>query len=516
MQRRLASSIRGAAVRCLAAVRWTAAAGVLVAAAALPAAAQPPPAASAPALSGGAPAPDAVPVPGTTTFLVENMTRLELWRYFTPRPGGGTEPEYLFAGNRSSLGVSHQGVRWSAQGTLQYVRLENLPRRAIGPGLLGTGAAYFFQAAGTFSYQFYLRALTLGWRDRDRGAWIELGRLSRAADREAPSGDAVIDGLVRDELNGRLLGDMEWSFYQRAWDGVRGGVARGGLAATVTAALPTQGTFEESANLSMERVPVVALELAAVPGRLVRRTRLDAFAIRYDDTRPVAARPDNTEIPVRRVQVRVDTAGASLAGAYRVPGGTLDVVAWGAVQRGRWYGQAHGGRAFTASVGQRFTAIAWRPRLRAGVAWASGDASPFDGRHETFFPMLPSGDRLSRLNAYALMNVRDLWAAAEAAPSRAIDLRAAARRVSLARGTDRWYQGSGATSRVGNYFGFQGRDGQGSASIGTVLEGSLEWRPWRRLTLRVYAGRLAGGDVPKRIFVGERLANAWLESTVRF
>jgi len=444
------------------------------------------------------------------------MTRLELWRYFRPRAGGGAEPEYLFAGNRSSLGVWHHGEHWSAQGTLQYVRLENLPRRAIGPGLLGTGAAYYFQAAGTFSYQFYLRSLAFGWRDRARGTWIEFGRLSRAAEREAPSGDAVVDGIVRDELNGRLLGDMEWSFYQRAWDGVRGGVSRGGLSATLTAALPTQGTFEESANLFMDRVPVLALEATSMPGRIVRRTRVDAFAIRYDDSRSVAARPDNTTLSPRRVRIRVDTLGGAVVGAYPVPGGVVDVAVWGAVQRGRWYEQTHAGRAMTASVGQRFTAVPWRPRLRAGVVWASGDAAAGDDRHETFFPLLPSGDRLSRLNAYALMNVRDLWGSVDVAASRTVTLETAVRQVRLVNGADRWYQGSGATIRAGNYFGFQGRDGGGATALGTVVEGRFEWRPWRPLTIRAYAGRLAGGEVPQRVFLGTRLVNAWLESTVRF
>ena len=68
------------------------------------------------------------------------MTRVEAWRYFHPFNNGGAEPDYTFVGNRSSLGVAYAGPRWSLQGTLQYVRLENLPARAIGPGLMGTGA----------------------------------------------------------------------------------------------------------------------------------------------------------------------------------------------------------------------------------------------------------------------------------------------------------------------------------------------------------------------------------------
>lgn len=478
-------------------------------------AAEAPPSSAASAASADSSA-ASTPVAGTTSFLVENLSRVEVWRYFQPRPGAAVEPDYAFVGNRSSLGAAYEGPRWAFQGTLQYVRLENLPSKAIGPGLLGTGAAYYFQAAGEFSYQFYLRGLSLTWRDRPRGLWVEVGRLSRAASTQPTSGDATIDRVVRDELQGRLLGDMEWSFYERAWDGVRGGVAKSGRSATVTLALPTQGTYEESANLFMDRVPVAAIELAAQPGALVRHTRVDAFAIRYDDTRRISARPDNTGRPTARADITVVAVGGSIAGAYPSRAGTTDVALWAAAQGGHWYEQSHRGRAATASVGQRATRVAGQPWLRAGVAWASGDGNATDDRHDTFFPMLPSGDRVSSLNAYALMNVRDAWTRLQVTPHRAVDLAASAHQVRLADAADRWYQGSGATIRAGNYFGYQGRNARGATTIGTVLDAQVTWRPWRWWTVRALAGRILGGDVQATLFAGTRLTTGWIESTLHF
>lgn len=489
---------------------------LLLATPAAPARAQAPGAAG-PAQASSAAPPDPEAIAGTTAFLVENVTRVESWRYFHPFDGGGAEPDYTFAGSRSALGVAYAGPQWSLQGTLQYVRLENLPARAIGPGLMGTGAAYFFQAGGAFSYQFYLRGLSLTWRDRDTGAWAELGRLSRAATTETPSGDATIDALDREELNGRLLGDMEWSFYQRAWDGVRGGVRRGGWSATLTAVMPTQGTYEESANLFMDHVKVGALEVRAAPGRLAPRTRVDGFAVIYDDTRRIVARPDNVALTTTsRADIRVVTTGASIVGAYPSRSGTTDVVAWAAAQGGDWYGVTHLGAAATAAVGHRLPRLPWRPRVRAGAAWASGDGDATDDRHGTFFPLLPSGDRVSRLNAYALMNIVDTWTSIDAAPAPTLDLRVGLRRVRLAQGADRWYQGSGATIRAGNYFGYQGRNARGATSLGTVLETNVRWQPTRWWTLQAFAGRLHGGDVVSRLFADRRLVTAWLESTVRF
>ncbi len=454
---------------------------------------------------------------GETSFLVENMTRAEIWQYFEPPPNAATHPDYVFFGNRATVGATYRGTRWSAHGALQYVRVENLPAGAIGPGLLGNGASYFFQANGTFSYQFYLRSLSLRWRDQSRGVWLEGGRLSRAAATETPSGDATIDRLVGDELNGRLLGDMEWSFYQRAWDGVRGGVTRGGVATTVTAALPTQGTFEESANLPMDRVHVAAAEVTIAPGTLVPKTRLEAFAIGYDDTRRTSARPDNSGRTPLRADIRVWTVGGSAVGAYPSRWGTSDA---GRVDRGAIRRVVR-----TVASGRRGDRRAWPPRHRArrggrGSASASPThramTTPPMVAMRTFFPMLPSGDRVSRLNAYALMNVVDRWASLEVQPHRTLDISGSVRRVGLASGADRWYQGSGATLRLGNYFGFQGRNARGATTLGTVVEAAATWRARRWWTLRGHVGRIQGGEVVTRIFRGDRLVSGWLESTLHF
>jgi hypothetical protein len=243
---------------------------------------------------------------------------------------------------------------------------------------------------------------------------------------------------------------------------------------------------------------------------------VDAFAVTYDDTRPVTARPDSTAGLTARADVHVRTFGASAVSVSPTTWGRAEVVAWAAVQTGRWFEQRHRAWASTATVGHRFEAATWRPRVRAGMAYGSGDGQPFDTTHGTFFPLLPSGDRVSALNAYALMNVRDTWASADASPTAAIDLQVGARRLHLAQVLDRWYQGSGATARSGAYFGYQGRRSSGSRDLGAIVEGSVVWRPRRWWTLRGYLGRMSGGDVVVGLFRSNRLLTGWLESTVRF
>lgn len=462
------------------------------------------------------PAPPAAGVAGETSFIVANVTRGELWRFFEPPESGGQEPDYAFVGSRSTLGVRYTGARWAFQGAIQYVRIENLPRGAIGPGLLGTGGAYFFQAADTFSYQYYLRGLSLRLRDVAPGVSVEAGRMSFAAAVEAPSGHDAVDRLARERLSGRLLGDMEWSLYQRAWDGVRVDVDRGGWRATAAAVLPTQGTFEESANLPLDRLKVATAQITLQPGSAVPRTQLQGFVHVYDDRREVHARPDNSGAEASEADVQIATIGTSALGVFPRGAGQWDALVWLAAQAGDWYGQPHRAASGALEAGFQWTTARGRPWLRAGGLYASGDGDGLDASHGTFFPMLPSGDRYSASNTYALMNLVDLWTEARLAPHSRLELGLAIHRLTLASSADRWYFGSGATERRGNYFGFLGRSAHGSSSLGTVVEGSLAWRitPW--WSVRAYAGRFAGGDTVRRAFRGDRLLNGWLESSVGF
>jgi len=452
--------------------------------------------------------------PGDTTFLVENVTRAELWRFFTPYDGGGVEPDYAFVGNRSTLGARYAGRHWSVGGAIQYVRIENLPRGAIGPGLLGTGGAYFFQAAGTFSYQFYLRGLHAAFAPRDRRWSIAAGRLSLDEAVAAGRQDTPADALARERVGGRLLGDMRGSLYQRAWDGLRVSAGTGAWQGTVHAVLPTQGTFEESANLPMDRVRVVAADVLRRGGGGTP-VRLHGFAYGYRDTREVHARPDNSGQTATAADVAIGTVGASAVATGVQGAGRWDVVVWGAWQMGDWYGQTHRAGSAVGEAGYQWTGRG-RPWLRAGVVYASGDTDGDDDRHGTFFPLLPSGDEQVASNTYALMNVVDGWLEARLAPHPRLDVSADVHRVGLATGADRWYFGSGATERRGNYFGYLGRVTRGQRDLGTILQGTATWRPLGWWTLRGYLATFFGRDVVRQSFRDDRLTTGWVESVIRF
>ena len=56
----------------------------------------------------------------------------------------------------------------------------------------------------------------------------------------------------------RLVGNASWTIFERAFDGVRADYTAASWRAHAAFVMPTQGTFEESANATIERVRVGA------------------------------------------------------------------------------------------------------------------------------------------------------------------------------------------------------------------------------------------------------------------
>lgn len=472
-------------------------------------------AASAGAQQGSDPAADPPPV---VTGALSNVTRVESWRYFAPPPALGVDRSYLFAANRAELAVRVKGARVDLGGAFNYVRLDNLPAAASGPGLLGAGAHYFAATGVRYSYQLYLSEASLRVKSSSGGWSVTIGRTRYASGEEASMGNSTIDRVVGERVGARLVGDFEWSLYQRRFDGVRLDVDRPAWHLTTAALVPTQGGFEESANLSMPKLQLAAAAFTRRTGGSRRTGQWQAFGYLYRDRRLVTSQPDNTgrmlDGPAAADVTMVAVGGAHVS-VRPVRTGEIDTVVWGAGELGTWYGQPHRAASVAAEAGHRWTRAPLAPWLRAGYLWASGDADATDNRHGTFFQMLPSSRRYALSSTYAQMNVRDLFARLALAPGRA-RVGAEAHRLTLASGADLWYQGSGATAASGGDFGFSGLPGGGAASLGTVVDATVEWPIGRHWSLGAYAGRMWGGTVVGRWFAGHRLTHWAVESAWRF
>ena len=391
------------------------------------------------------------------------------------------------------------------------------PRVQAGPARSGTGALYFDQGGGDeWSQQLYLRFANLRFPNTRPGLDVQIGRQGYTSGAEAPSGVPKIEGLKRQRLDARLVGEFEWSIYQRAFDGARLDLTRPRWKATAVAFMPTQGGFARAANPTMREVIVAGATVSSRPaGAGGAATQAQGFGWHYRDRRAVTQRPDNSgETAPAGVAIDVTTGGAVVVGAYPVPGGEADLFAWSAIQTGRWYGDDHRAAAVALEGGYQWTAVAWRPWLRAGVFHASGDGDPADDAHGTFFPMLPTVRRFAQTAAYGTMNLRDLFVQLQARPRPALALRLDVRRLDLASRADQWYAGSGATLSRGAVFGYAGRRSQGSARLGTSMEASADYAVTARLSVNGFVGHLRGGPVVTRTFADGTLWFGYLESVV--
>ena len=458
------------------------------------------------------------PVPAataSTTWQVRDWTRVESWRYFEPKPGGG-DPDYTDVANRLFVSVEHRTPAIDLTGAVQYVQFGNLPTNATGPGALGSGALYFAASSQTDSHQLYLRYLNARLKHLIPGAVIQVGRFGYTSGAESASGDATIEAVKRLRLDSRLIGEFEWSLYQRAFDGVRVDVDRPGWHVAASAMRPTQGGFEDAANVEMTRVNLLTGAVTLKPNTALRHTEWQLFANRYDDTRTVAARPDNSGLAAASVDVHIQTFGTSLVGEYAAGPGRWDVVGWAAGQTGSWYSQTHRAWSAAGEVGYQWVALPWRPWIRAGIFRASGDDDPADARHETYFPVMPTIRKYSLSTVYSLMNLNDAFAQTVLRPSPKLTLRVDLHALDLVSAADRWYAGSGATQSTGTYFGYAGRVSNGQTSLGTMIEGSADRSISRHWSINGYVGVMRGGDVVRRAFSGDVLTFAYVENVIQF
>jgi hypothetical protein len=450
---------------------------------------------------------------GTTVF-VRNWTRAELWRFFEPRPGGG-DPTYADVANRLQVGLRRVTTRYEFLGAVQYVQFGGLPRDASGPGALGVGAVYFAHSGRTDSRQAYLRYLNLRVKEIVPGLSVQLGRMAYTEGGDVGSGRAKVGAVKQERATSRMIGEFEWSIYQRGFDGLRLDWNRSRWQVSVSALRPTQGGFEDAAGLRIDKIGLLTATLD-VPHGLVPNSDVQLSFHRYDDRRAVSERPDNTARPALRADVQISSFGATVVGAYPLQSGELDTLVWLAGQTGTWYEQSHGGFGFAAELGHQWTRAPGRPWLRGGMLRASGDPDPGDQDHETFFQMLPTIRKFSQSATYSLMNLSDVFVQALLSPTRQLSSRIDVHRVSLAESADRWYSGSGATQRAGTIFGFSGRPSQGATDLGTVIEGSANYVFTPHWSVNGYFGFIEGGDVVERTFAGDRLIFSYIENVFSF
>jgi hypothetical protein len=449
--------------------------------------------------------------------------RLEAWDWFTPSTPA--DHDYAFGAGllRSSVGMVRPSYDWQVE--LAAPMLAGLPENAVAPapqGQLGLGATYRVEngnrRVGLLPKQAFFR-LRLG--HTPDAPSLRLGRFEFNDGQETQPRNPTLAWLKRERISQRLIGNFGFSHVGRSLDGVQFKRTMPSTDITVVAARPTEGVFQLNGLGELD----VELAYAALTRSLFgtataagsnpsAEARL--FAIYYRDGRDIV-KTDNRPSSLRSgdlSDINIATFGAHYLHTANLGPGKAGLLLWGAVQVGDWGALRHRAHAYAVELGYRFVVPA-SPWLRVGYFRGSGDDSPADGSHNTFFEIIPTPRPYARLPFYNLMNVQDGFVQVLLSPTPRLALRADAHLVRLAAARDLWYSGGGAFDQ--NSFGYTGRPSGGAGDLARLIDLSADYQITPQFNVTLYAGRAMGKDVIRSIYpAGSTATFGYLEVMRRF
>lgn len=466
---------------------------------------------------------DSAPVPlkiGGVTVTGSFRTREEDWSWFKPDTGDGS---YLYSGNlfRLAFSQSKESFDWQLEFAAPF--LLGLPDNAIAAGTqgqLGLGASYFAannrsqNSAMLFAKQGFLRFRNLGGNP---GRSLKIGRFEFLDGSEATPKNATLAAIKRDRVVQRLIGNFGWSDVQRSFDGVQYLESDPAGTFTFVGAVPTRGVFQT--NGWGETNTAFGYAAYTKPwGTRAHAAETRVLAIYYDDWRPIL-KTDNRPLAARSTDhdnIRIGTFGGHHMSAFTTSPGTLDFLAWGVGQTGRWGRLDQRAYAVNFEGGfQPNTLAKLKPWFRGGYSYASGDSNPNDNTHGAFFQILPTPRPYARFPFFNMMNGRDLMGALIFRPHTNVTTSTEFHALALASANDLWYSGGGAFQPW--TFGYTGRATGGAKSLANLYDTQVEWRLNRSLTATVYYGYAQGLAAIAAIYPhGRRGSLGYLELGYKF
>jgi len=445
-------------------------------------------------------------------------TRLEAWDWFQPDAGDNA---YQFSGNilRLSFSQSLESMDWQVE--LAVPALLGLPENAVAPGAqgaLGLGANYFTannrqrNVAGFFPKQAFAR-----WRFGKQS--LRVGRFEFNDGTEMTPKNPVLAALKNTRINQRILGGFGWTHTGRSFDGAHYTLNGKSSNLTLIGAVPTRGVFQTDGwGWNQVAFGYGAWTKGYTKGKVASESRL--FSVYYDDFRGAAVlKTDNRALAARRGEtpgIKIGTFGGHSIHAMATKPGTVDLVFWGAAQTGKWGVQTHAATAVLAEIGFQPAAFKkWKPWIRGGFYNGSGDGNAADGRHGSFFQIMPTPRPFARMPFYDMINNRDFMGALILRPHAKVTWSNEYHHLRLASNQDLWYQGGGVFQPW--TFGYVGRTSSAKSGLADFVDTSVEYR-WRsNVTLTGYYGVAIGGDVVKAIYPRGRTGSfGYVEAMYRF
>ncbi len=436
----------------------------------------------------------------------------ESWNYFRPAPAVNNNNDYDLWAVRARLGALLTMPYVDGYAQAQYVGLYGLPDNAVASpgGPLGLGAAYFQANQSTNASNVFLKQAYLNFKFNSLGlpgAFLKVGRFEFMDGMEYGTGNDKFDSLKRARIAQRVIASNV-VHVGRSFDGFAAVYDRPAFDLTVTGIRPTQGGFTVQGQDEISDINVFYAALTGKRDVLMPGTEGRIFYVNYDDkrntqvvdNRPIANRPS-----LNNQKLNIHTIGAHLLSLQQLGSGSVDALLWGAYQFGDWTNQDHQAWAISAEAGYQWTELPFKPWLRAIYFRSSGDDNAKDGRHTTFFTILPSGRAYAKLPFYNLMNLQDAFIQMTVSPAPKTTVTIDAHHLSLSNSHDLFYGGLGPTSSSGA-FGYSGRPSpaNGGSDIGQLVDITITHVLNKSLSWRFYYGHAFGGSVVKNIYQGKK------------
>jgi hypothetical protein len=446
--------------------------------------------------------------------------RGEFWGWFESK--GPYESNYNFFGS-----VARSAVQWKDDAFDVFIEgqnssLVNLPDDSVAPapqGALGLGAVYYAtnrrrNDASIFLKQAYLVLKHVGVE----GLLLKGGRFDFSEGNEVLTKDPTLDWLKNVRISQRLIGPFSFSHVGRANDGAHVAFTRGPVNLTLMASHPTQGGFDLAGMYGMSEIELLYGAINLTRPSFAEFMDARFFFIYYSDGRGLL-KVDNRPAPIRaadKQDISLYTEGANWIAALPTSAGTVDFLAWGALQQGQWGELDQDSWAWDVEMGWQPNMLPWKPWLRIGYGRTSGDDNPNDGDHDTFFQILPTARLYAYSTFYNLMNNDDGFIQLLLRPFPGLVTRTEFHFIRLGEAKDLWYTGSGATLSDRNVgFGYSGRPAFGHHNLLQVFENSVSYDWNTHLNLSVYYGHIFGKSIVRSIFAEDDANYAFVEMTFK-
>jgi hypothetical protein len=471
----------------------------------------------APVRARGAESPLQWEVGGTKLRLELNeRIRGEFVDWFNPGPTSTTPHErYNFFASRTRVGLRIMHGDIEAFFQAQEAILANIPKASPGPG-----GVYRLNTDRNLQQEPVFKQGWVSWRNAAglKGLSLMGGRFIYSDGAEVVPTNASLAWLTRQRISERLIGPFEYTHIGRAFDGAQVAYDAGPVVVTGLATHPTAGGFEISANRDLSEINLAGVAASAKEYSVLGGTAAGrVFWIYYGDVRDTAAKLDNRDAALREADkddIQVHTVGLHELFVRPLGPGEIDGLAWVLGQVGDWGLLDHRAWAYTFELGYRFPDVPWTPWIRYGVFRSSGDDSPTDGKHDTFFQILPTARTYAQTPFYNLMNSTDLFTQLVLKPVKSVVWRTDAHWLGLTEKKDFLYSGGGATNR--DVFGYAGIPSNGRRGVAVLLDTSISYAATSWLTLYGYYGHGFGQGVIDAAFQGKQLDFGYLEATVSY